>query len=235
MRRSRYHSQSHTFTFDQRRSALDTISNLEAQTIAVMVERPFTAHDVMEWLFPADVLRKCKDAYSVVHEPTTSVSYRVPFDDTMYARLWLSVFPNFDMLLPATHMLTVSDEAVPLLKAMHQASTICKEWNTVRTVLDWLDKNATPGAIRAYCPSLLTLIAPDNSPLFAASGDRYREPKDICGQLSALRSVAATIAAARLLPPTEPTKNYTIRFDLLFPPNADDMDNSWHTQFFTLV
>jgi hypothetical protein len=54
-----------------------------------------------------------------------------------------------------------SERAGPLVSAVATLNELHAKWGAVKHLLRWLNRNATPGAVRANWPSVLTLC-PDS-------------------------------------------------------------------------
>ena len=194
------------FTYDQKYAIYKNIDNLEGRMVEAMVNRPFTYDDVIAWLFPAHIIDVCRAAYGKVHSPTVAIIYTFPVDGNLVAIL--DVYAH-NIALPDTKCIVISDEAGPLKRALQQTREIVQQFGLVRDLVEWMNEHATPGAVRYYAPALLSLLPPDNTPLFEASGERYREPHRLSEKLPILRSVAAIVAQALLLP--EPIEKREIK------------------------
>ena len=94
--------------------------------------------------------------------------------------------------------------------ALEDIRGVHMRFNMLRDLLEWFDKNATPGAIKYYFPCLAALIPSDvgvhvrESPFHKADGIRYKEPVGIAQHLPEIRSCAALVASALLLLKAEP-------------------------------
>ena len=102
-------------------------------------------------------------------------------------------------------------------KFIEDVAAIHFQFEEVKGVLRWLNRNATPGAIRFYFPSVLKLC-----PTSLAFADlqhvpaRYSNPQHIGSWIEPIKTAAATVAGSALLPTgVEPRPRSKMR--LTFP------------------
>lgn len=83
---------------------------------------------------------------------------------------------------------------------IEKARDIIQQFGVVKHVFDWLNANATAGAVRYYWPSILSLVPDEARDAFAVKSTRFRDPPGIERLLSLMRESAGTVGAANLLP-----------------------------------
>ncbi len=108
-------------------------------------------------------------------------------------------FQSASVVTPTTDAWEPQPDCGPFIDAITQMKAVYEAWCRVGHMLNWLDANATPGAIRHYWPTMLSL-APRCDALKEASTFRYVEPAGISALLPLLRETAGTVASALLLP-----------------------------------
>src|SRR6185312_5941138 len=111
-----------------------------------------------------------------------------------------------------------------LLHTIDEIRGIYLKYEKVKYVLRWMNRNATPGAIRHYWPTALNLCKQSTALQELAGGTtRYAEPPGIGDHLQMLRDTAATVAAAALMPDTlisRPRERFWLTFHSI--PNIRD-------------
>lgn len=114
-----------------------------------------------------------------------------------------------------THVPTIEEacyalqpSATRLLHTIEEIRGIYLKYEAVKYVLRWMNRNATPGAIRHYWPSALKLC-PGSTALQEVAGgaSRYSEPPEIGSMLQMIRDTAAVVAGAALMPDTLMARN----------------------------
>ena len=181
----------------QHQAALNKVNDLEAAMVETMVTRAFVPLDVVQWMFPAPVIKTMHDAYGLLYYSYSEGDYDV--EDV--GRVAINFHP-LKMEAPAGRALapTCGPNTDAVQQAIQDIRLIHIQFNCLRGVLEWLDKNATAGAIKYYFPSVGALIPSGYSAFHRADGIRYKEPQGITTIVPEMRSAAALIASALLLP-----------------------------------
>lgn len=123
--------------------------------------------------------------------------------------------------------------AYKFIHAAEQAKAVYDSFCKVRHVMNWMDCNATPGAVRHYWPTMLSLV-PDNAALKEASSVRHNTPAGITSLLPLLRETASTVASALLLPKVERTPTSHVSMLILGTHGLNVYDQRIETPMHTL-
>lgn len=122
-----------------------------------------------------------------------------------------SCFLTFDA--NKAHSLTIEHDRLlidparvgPLLTIIAEVRAIYHQYEQVKAMLRWLNKNATLGAIRYYWPPVLDLCRDAPALVnYQHVPTRFDQPKNIGPRLQMLRDTATTVAAAAMLPDVKP-------------------------------
>lgn len=165
-------------------------------TIATMTEYKATREATLKMLFPDDTLAKLSQVRGMV-EPNSKI------EEYAIANAELSI--NFDgafvpTITPAT-MRIHPDRAGPLMSYIASVRAIHRQFEEVKQVLRWLNRNATPGAIRYFWPTALQLC-----PQATAFTDlshvpaRFSQPPGIGARMQMLKDAATCVVGSLLLP-----------------------------------
>jgi hypothetical protein len=109
-----------------------------------------------------------------------------------------------------------SERAGSLASAVATLNELHVKWGAVKHLLRWFNRNATPGAVRANWPSVLTLCS--DSPSLRElqhAPTRYTNPQELSSLLPLIRSTATTVAAMAMIPgDAQPRLRGTVRVTL---------------------
>lgn len=184
------------------------VLNWTHQTVACMVKADFTKEELIRWLFDDDTRCRLQSAYPLSEKHTLHQQYEVP--GCGQANVWIS-FEDVEMLVPRRDVVNVDAIAAqPLFDVCAAIAKIREDFAIVHYVLEWMDTNATMGAMRYYWPSVGAL-APDfelgNCPV------SFRDPKGIENMPHLLRHAARVVAEAQLIPKqTIPSRGISLPF-----------------------
>jgi hypothetical protein len=153
----------------------------------------------LQMIFPQDTINRAVAAQGIIMPRyaaetykgiATGVTLSIGYEDTGV--------PTIDKAC-----LDLQPSATRLLHTIEEIRGVYHKYEKVKYVLRWMNRNATPGAIRHYWPSALQLC-PGSTALQGVSGGaaRYSEPPEIGGMLQMIRDTAATVAALALMPDT---------------------------------
>lgn len=173
------------------------------KTIAQMVDYKYSVEGVLPALFDDETLAKLRQVRGMV-DPANAVEHY-----SIHPHISLHV--NFTGLTVPTitaKMFHINPErSLPLREAIGEIMEIHEKFEVCKHVLRWLNKNATPGAIRYYfpgamklCPASPALMELQHTPV------RFSTPPGISSQLSLIREAANIVASATLLPQDAPVK-----------------------------
>lgn len=177
--------------------AVDTISKQCKQTIATMLSYTKTVEQTVDMLFEPTTIERSRTAHGVVIEPHNRVVYQVgdkvsislSYEDTKLLPI------RKDVVRYQAHLYGELEQYIKDVWAIHH------KFEEVKAVLKWLNRNATPGAVRYYWPTAMKLCP--ESTIWRDLQDvpsRYNEPKDVRVWTQAMKDAANTMAAAELLP-----------------------------------
>ena len=187
-----------SLTSYQKQTALHKVKTLEKAMVSTMVPLNFDLQAICNWCFPADALAKLREALPLVDSATHRHTYPIKIEGIL-TRLSLELdgigYPALNetlFKLPPGNL---------LYDAIIHMQKIVKQFNEVRMVINWMDKNASVGALRYYFPAILSLIPADNTPLFEVNGNVHKTPQGIADYIPLIRDrVSPLIVSALLLP-----------------------------------
>ena len=187
-----------SLTVYQKQTALHKVKTLEKAMVSTMVPLNFDLQAICNWCFPADALAKLREALPLVDSATHRHTYPIKIEGIL-TRLSLELdgigYPALNetlFKLPPGNL---------LYDAIIHMQKIVKQFNEVRMVINWMDKNASVGALRYYFPAILSLIPADNTPLFEVNGNVHKTPQGIADYIPLIRDrVSPLIVSALFLP-----------------------------------
>ncbi len=194
--------------------ACSKITSMMQTTANLMVPYSPSREEVLPMLFADDTLVKLKAVRGMV-EPTylwekypvaTDIELQIGFRDALVP----TIEPEFLCVQP--------ERASPLLNAIEEIRAIYLQYEKVKHVLRWMNRNATLGAIRHYWPAAMQLC-PEAFRGLPDTASRFKTPKYIHEKLQLIRDSAATVAASALLP-TDAAPRVTSPLMLIF--NSDE-------------
>ena len=193
------------------------LTKLEDRMIGLIRKPDLTVTKVMEWLFPEKVLKILRDASPYVSHSSYDAfdtSYFHVAPDTGLVHLTVTM-DNSDFACPRDKSEMLQPERDSGIVAyIREAYAVGLQWNKVREVVAWMNDpphKMTPGAARAFWPSILSLVGPDH-PVHQVDGQRYRDPQGIGAIIPLMRETSEIIATALLMPDPE-LKLGPVRFD----------------------
>ena len=172
--------------------------NLTAQRECNMYLEHFEAANILNWFFDEELLRQLRLIHGLI-----------PIDEHMegYAlhenvRLFINYkHLNVPTILPVSFTPDF-ERCRPIMAAAQLAQEIHRKYARVRHVLRSFNRNATPGAVRAYWPAVLALCpkAPVLQDMMDKAPTRYDTPRDIGRMLPLVRETACTVAGMEMIP-----------------------------------
>ena len=191
---------------------LDTINSLCQKTMAVMTEYPFTREQTVPMLFPPDVLDRALAAKELIEPETNTIDYTIAgavLNLHYVGSYWPPINESAMALQPS---------AEPLLAFIEQVRAIHLQFEEIKDVLCWLNRNATPGAIRYYFP-VASALCPDSPPLKALPHvpSRYTQPIGINDWMQTIKDASACYASTQMLPGTARFRQRERAMWLTFP------------------
>jgi hypothetical protein len=183
-------------------TAIDIIDGLCQRTVAVMTEYSVSRDDTIRALFPPDVLERAMAARDLIEPNTHTIGYHIGSISTVFELSIKYWEPRHYPPLNASAMV-LQPTSAPLLAFIEEVRAIHEQFEELKAVLRWLNRNATPGAIRYYFPAVLALC-PNSPPIMALQHvpTRYTQPKDINDWMQSIRDASAVYAGTQMLPST---------------------------------
>ncbi len=174
------------------------------KTVAQMVDYKYSVPGLLRALFEDETMEKLRAVRGMIEPSRLIEGYLVGATDaTLYIDFSDALVPT---ITPGTVRVN-AERAAPLLQAIAEIKVIHEQFEVCKHVLRWLNKNATPGAIRYYfpgamklCPKSPVLMELQHTPV------RFSNTPGVSDQLSLIREAGNTIASAVLLPKDATTK-----------------------------
>lgn len=164
-------------------------------TVATMTEYHHSPASTLPMCFSDDVLAKLKQVRDMVHPAAWIEDYQILPGVQLHINFKNSLVPT---IVPERFQLNYS-RASDLLHYIKSVEAIHMQFEEVKAVLRWLNRNATPGAIRYYFPTAMKLcpgVLADEVPT------RHKTPEGISDWMQPIRDAAATVASSLMLPST---------------------------------
>ena len=179
---------------------IQVISQLCQRAMSVMTEYTMTREETIRALFEPEELDKAVAAKHLISPESPTMSY-----DTVAKGVSLFINYNKSMYPPINEggYLVLQGSSVSLTHFIESVRAIHEQFEEIKGVLRWLNRNATPGAIRYYFPTA-SALCPQSPPLIALPHvpSRYTQPKDINNWMQLIKNAAATYAGTQMLPAT---------------------------------
>jgi len=184
-------------------NACSLINNTMLRAANLMVPYSPSREAVLPMLFADDTLIKLQAVRGMVNTTYQWKKYRVApgvdlsidFRDALVP----TIEPEFLCVQP--------ERASPLLNAIEEIRAIYLQYEKVKHVLRWMNRNATAGAVRHYWPTALQLCR--ESPALANltnTPTRFATPRNIGEMLQLIRDTSATMSASAMLPSDAETR-----------------------------
>jgi hypothetical protein len=182
--------------------AIARCNKLTTDTVNVMTRFDYTVAEVIPWFVKPEYRALLEKAYNLAETPSY-VTASVPEDCDLHFQ-----FQGIEMLTPSPAcMIFDKTLGAPLADFIKEVRAIHADWAVVKYVVNWLDKFATPGAIRYYFPSIMAL-APEWDGISEDTAKRFVDPIGVAKMMPLFRDAASTVASAQLLPAVVPLKNH---------------------------
>ena len=177
--------------------ALGNINMLQAQSVSLRAKYAQTMAQTLPMFIPDDVLDKAAAAKPFIVPHREQETYPILSGVMLCCRFegspWITVSKDAMRINPA--------RIQPLLTYIAQVKAVHDTFEEVKAVLKWLNRKATPGAIRYYWPTAMKLCP--QSPAWSALPEvptRFSQPAGIGEWLQPMRDAAATMAGAAFIP-----------------------------------
>lgn len=177
--------------------ACGNITKMMGAHVALAIKWQPEFHSTLQMLFEQSTIDRAAAAYGIIDARSDFETYA-----NLAPRVSLNInYKDTGMPTIEAGCLRVQPSATRLLHTIEEIRSIYLKYEQVKYVLRWMNRNATPGAIRHYWPTALALCRTSQPLLKVAGGaTRYAEPHGIGSMLQAIRDTAQTAAAAALLP-----------------------------------
>lgn len=182
-------------------SAIARLKNVQQKAVAMLTSFHGSLHSVVPTMFDADIIDRANAARGIVRAAANTIGYKVGPFQGMGVTLYLD-YSDFrtpaieaDKLVPQTAFFSTMTPFIEAVTSVHL------QYEEIKAVLRWLNRNATPGAVRYLFPQAMKLV-PD-SPIWKdlqQVPSRYTQPDDIAAWTQAIKDAANTFAAMALLP-----------------------------------
>ncbi len=197
--------------------AFAAIDKMERAVVYRTVTCDFTTRDVVNWLWPAEIVDVLVKVYPYAHERYT---FKCRHEEGVTLREDLAIWfkletNNLGMMSPDDGLCSPDQSAyLSIWRVLAEVSAIHEQYNKVRRCVTWMNENATVGAAKFYFPSLGCLL-PAYHPFHKADGQRYKELTVDMSKINVLlREVGAIITSGLLAGPDHvenPANDFGIR------------------------
>lgn len=179
--------------------AVKDLSMMCAKTIATMTNYELSREQTLPMLFRDEDLRKAREANHLVDTSSNVKAYDIDHDVQLYVNYRDGNCPALE--IGALYL--QPQRMGPLINHIAAVRAVHARFEEVKGVLRWLNRNATPGAIRFYWPTALKLC-PRSQPMLELQHvpTRYSNPPNLGDWMQALKDTASTVAGAQMLPAT---------------------------------
>lgn len=173
------------------------------RTVAAMTDYTPTRGNTLHMLFDDSDITKLQEVRGLVKPMSLQESYTI--------KPGVDLTINFDGAMVPTvtpdSMRVNLQRIAPLYEHVRAIKAIHDKFEEAKAVLRWLNRNATPGAIRFYYPAAMKLC-PQSPALHGLQHvpSRYSIPPNIGDWTQAIKDAAATVAGTAMLPATAVTR-----------------------------
>lgn len=210
------------YNYGKAYSAIDQIEN---KLFYAKVIPTFSAQDVAEILWEPHVRDVMKSAHVLMDRPTSRFDGSAVSENHM-AALHPALYrigvhcESLHMAAPAAGLIRPNRQHPrfsEFMGAIADTLDVVSRGRKLRKVIEWaIAHNVTPGALRYYCPSVVTLLPSENA-IHNSDGFRYKEvadTADVAGMIPLFREVAEVVATGALLPDVDNTRELgvTVQF-----------------------
>lgn len=176
--------------------ALNNLNIQQQVAAAVTTAFPGDRQSVLHMLIPDDTYDKLRAVRGMVETGAIKHYEIVPGVD-LFVDFSSAPIPSFEP--EAVQIQT--NRVGPLMTFLNELQAVHERYEEVRGVLKWLNRHATPGAIRYYWPAAMKLVS--TSPIWADLSEvpsRYSIPDLISEWSQNLKDSASTVTGMLLLP-----------------------------------
>lgn len=178
-------------------SAITALNHTAAQTVALQCAYECKRASTLHMLFRDDDLDKLAAVRGMVKTNSDIKGYPVGSDVTLFIDFagarWPAIEPSILFLQ--------DDRIEPLYRYIREVRAVHDRFEEAKAVLKWLNRNATPGAIRYYWPTAMKLCK--DAPVWRelqGVPQRFTNPEYLGDWIQPLKDAATTVAGSLLLP-----------------------------------
>lgn len=178
--------------------ALGDLKKACAAEINALYSYEVSTMSTLAMLIDDDKMAKLKAVLGMITPVTDKKTYSIYSDVDLHidfeGALVPPVEPKFSKVDP--------QRFAPLATFIQNIRPIHQKYEEVKAVLKWLNRHATPGAIRYYWPHAMKLCpnALSNWADYQEVPSRYSEPAHVADWLQPMRDAATTVVGSLLLP-----------------------------------
>lgn len=176
--------------------ASEAITRTQKLAVATLTDYPFDRERTLMEMFPADVLAKSRAVKGMVRPFTSIIAYKLNG-----ATLFIDYENSPVVALQPEAMEEFAPRATAMRAYIDAVLAVHLQYEEVKGVLRWLNRNATAGAIRFFWPTALKLCP--NATCFASLQQvpsRYTTPEGVNDMMQAIRDSANTVVGSLMLP-----------------------------------
>ena len=179
-------------------AAITAIDKTCQRAMTTMLHYQPSLNATINMLFDPDIIQRSIAARGIINPRSERITYDLA-DDMEFG---MDYSDNTNVVAIEASWMTPQQPAVqPLLMFIEEARVIYQQYEEVKAVLKWLNRNATPGAIRYYFPTALQLCPTSTSfKDLQAVPSRYDIPFGIGRWMQVLKDAAATVAGSLMMP-----------------------------------
>ena len=191
--------------------AIPALTKLRETVIQQMVIPAFTIDDFIDFAFHAGDIELMRRVFPLVKNVDPIFCGEFSFKADMPIQVWMNSAELKMLPLRSDRMFCNFDHpAAPAIHDYVNALWVQIEaFRKVINVIRWLDRYATPPAVRYYWPSILPLLPTDHKAALC-SGQRFTDPPGISALLPRIRETAGTLASAFLCNQTPRLESSTL-------------------------
>ena len=204
-------------------AAIVRLKQVQQKAVTTMTNFHGSRRGVIDMLFNPDTIRRANDCRGIITPATNTIAYNVlePAKVTLSVDFGGETTPAIQ---PEKMFLQQSfyDHMMPF---MIEVERVHMQYEELKAVVRWLNRNATPGAIRYLFPQAMKLV-PD-SPIWKdlqQVPSRYSQPDDIAAWTQPIKDAANTFVAMALLPEEAKARTRERGMWLTFKPRKVHLD-----------
>lgn len=178
-------------------SAITSIKQTMQKAIALQTSYEPSRQSTLSMLFDDEDIAKLSQVRGMVKTEGNTRDYDIENGVTLTIGFAGALVPAIE-----PHMLKLNYGRIqPLMTYISEVKAIHDKFEEVKGLLRWMNRNATPGAIRYYWPTAMELTP--KAPVwndYRNVPSRYSTPPDIGDWLQVIKDAATTVAGSLMLP-----------------------------------